>query len=82
MRPSQFALTITKERVECEFILCSTRNDPHFITTPHSRTACSFSPLHEKIFHQAEEDAASGHDLFLYRNFAGGTRETEGGHGA
>jgi PqqA peptide cyclase len=40
------------------------------------------SPLHEKIFHQAEQDAASGQDLFLYRNFAGGTRETEGRHGA
>jgi PqqA peptide cyclase len=44
--------------------------------------ACSFSPLHEKIFHQAELDASSGQDLFLYRNFSGGTRETEGGHGA
>ena len=44
--------------------------------------ACSFSPLHEKIFRQAEQDAAAGQRLFLYRNFAGGTLETEGGHGA
>ena len=44
--------------------------------------ACSFSPLHTQIFHQAEQDSTSGQDLFLYRNFAGGTRETEGSHGA
>ncbi|MCW5705167.1 MAG: pyrroloquinoline quinone biosynthesis protein PqqE, partial [Bradyrhizobium sp.] len=44
--------------------------------------ACSFSPLHEAIFHQAEQDAASGQNLLLYRNFAGGTLETESNHGA
>src|SRR5918911_349480 len=43
----------------------------------NTATACTFSPLHEKIFHQAEEDAASGTNLFLYRNFAGGTLESD-----
>ncbi|MGY4306670.1 pyrroloquinoline quinone biosynthesis protein E [Bradyrhizobium sp. USDA 4369] len=37
--------------------------------------ACTLSPLHESIFKQAERDAASGQDRFLYRNFAGGTPE-------
>jgi pyrroloquinoline quinone biosynthesis protein E len=39
--------------------------------------ACALSPLHETIFKQAERDAASGQDRFLYRNFAGGTLEKE-----
>jgi PqqA peptide cyclase len=39
--------------------------------------ACTLSPLHESIFKQAEQDAASGDDRFLYRNFAGGTLEQE-----
>jgi pyrroloquinoline quinone biosynthesis protein E len=39
--------------------------------------ACTLSPLHESIFKQAELDAASGQDRFLYRNFAGGTLEKE-----
>jgi pyrroloquinoline quinone biosynthesis protein E len=38
--------------------------------------------MHEEIFRQAEREAASGQNRFLYRNFAGGTLETEGGHGA
>jgi PqqA peptide cyclase len=38
--------------------------------------ACTLSPLHEQIFEQAERDAASGRDRFLYRNFAGGTLES------
>ncbi|MGE5159404.1 MAG: pyrroloquinoline quinone biosynthesis protein PqqE [Gemmatimonas sp.] len=37
--------------------------------------ACTLSPLHQQIFRQAEQDAASGSDRFLYRNFAGGTLE-------
>jgi len=40
------------------------------------------SPLHEQIFKTAEREAASHQDRFLYRNFAGGTLETESGHGA
>jgi len=39
--------------------------------------ACTLSPLHESIFKQAELDAASGQDRFLYRNFAGGTLEKD-----
>jgi PqqA peptide cyclase len=39
--------------------------------------ACTLSPLHESIFKQAELDAASGQDRFLYRNFAGGTPEKD-----
>ena len=31
--------------------------------------ACSFSPLHEKIFHQAEADAASGQNLLPLSQF-------------
>jgi pyrroloquinoline quinone biosynthesis protein E len=38
--------------------------------------------MHEAIFKQAEQDAASEQTRFLYRNFAGGTLETESGHGA
>jgi pyrroloquinoline quinone biosynthesis protein E len=48
--------------------------------------ACSFSSDHEQIFKQAEREAASEQTRFLYRNFAGGTLETDGGqenqHGA
>ena len=40
------------------------------------------SPMHEKIFKDAEREAAAHQDRFLYRNFAGGTLETEGEHGA
>jgi pyrroloquinoline quinone biosynthesis protein E len=39
--------------------------------------ACTLSPLHESIFKQAELDAASGQDRFIYRNFAGGTPEKD-----
>jgi pyrroloquinoline quinone biosynthesis protein E len=38
--------------------------------------------MHEQIFKQAEQEAASDNNRFLYRNFAGGTLETEGEHGA
>jgi pyrroloquinoline quinone biosynthesis protein E len=38
--------------------------------------------MHEQIFKQAEREAASHQNRFLYRNFAGGTLETDGGHGA
>ncbi len=44
--------------------------------------ACTLSPMHEQIFKQAETEAAAHQDRFLYRNFAGGTLETEGEHGA
>ena len=44
--------------------------------------ACTLSPMHEQIFKQAEQEAASDNNRFLYRNFAGGTLETEGEHGA
>ncbi len=37
--------------------------------------ACTLSPMHERIFKQAELEAAGGSDRFLYRNFAGGTLE-------
>ena len=38
--------------------------------------------MHEQIFKLAETEAAAEHNRFLYRNFAGGTLETEGDHGA
>ena len=44
--------------------------------------ACTLSPLHEEIFKQAERESTTGDTRFLYRNFAGGTLETEGEHGA
>ena len=44
--------------------------------------ACTLSPMHEDIFKQAEIEAAANNNRFLYRNFAGGTLETEGEHGA
>jgi len=39
--------------------------------------ACSFSPLHDKIFKIAETEAAEGTNRYIYRNFAGGTLEPE-----
>ena len=39
--------------------------------------ACTLSPMHEEIFKQAEQEAASDQTRFLYRNFAGGTPEAE-----
>ena len=44
--------------------------------------ACTLSPLHEQIFKLAEAEAAAGNTRFIYRNFAGGTPETGGDHGA
>jgi pyrroloquinoline quinone biosynthesis protein E len=44
--------------------------------------ACTLSPLHEQIFKQAEAEAAAGNNRFIYRNFAGGSPETGGEHGA
>jgi pyrroloquinoline quinone biosynthesis protein E len=44
--------------------------------------ACTLSPLHEKIFKIAESEAAADNNRFIYRNFAGGTLETDGDHGA
>ncbi len=39
--------------------------------------ACALSPRHEEIFKQAEQDSAGTQNRFLYRNFAGGTPETD-----
>jgi pyrroloquinoline quinone biosynthesis protein E len=39
--------------------------------------ACTLSPHHERIFKAAAEEAASDNNRFIYRNFAGGTPETE-----
>ena len=44
--------------------------------------ACTLSPMHEEIFKQAEREAAADNNRFIYRNFAGGTLETGGEHGA
>jgi pyrroloquinoline quinone biosynthesis protein E len=44
--------------------------------------ACTLSPQHEEIFRQAEREAASETRRFLYRNFAGGTLETDDTDGA
>ena len=44
--------------------------------------ACTLSPLHEMIFRQAEQEAAGEQNRFVYRNFAGGTPEAGGDHGA
>ncbi|MGB6634594.1 MAG: pyrroloquinoline quinone biosynthesis protein PqqE, partial [Bradyrhizobium sp.] len=39
--------------------------------------ACTLSPHHERIFKVAAEEAAGNHNRFIYRNFAGGTPETD-----
>ena len=44
--------------------------------------ACTLSPMHEQIFKLAEQEAAGENNRFLYRNFAGGTLETDGDNGA
>ena len=44
--------------------------------------ACTLSPLHEKIFKMAEQEAALESNRFIYRNFAGGTPEADANHGA
>ena len=44
--------------------------------------ACTLSPMHEQIFKLAEQEAAGDNNRFLYRNFAGGTLETDDEHGA
>jgi pyrroloquinoline quinone biosynthesis protein E len=44
--------------------------------------ACTLSPMHEQIFKVAESEAAADNGRFIYRNFAGGTLETGGDHGA
>ncbi len=46
--------------------------------------ACTYSPRHQDIFKLAETESSEGADRFLYRNFKGGTletQETEGTHG-
>lgn len=44
--------------------------------------ACTLSPMHEQIFKVAESEAAADIGRFIYRNFAGGTLEADGNHGA
>ena len=44
--------------------------------------ACTLSPMHEQIFKLAEQESAGDNNRFLYRNFAGGTLETDDEHGA
>ena len=39
--------------------------------------ACTLSPRHEEIFKMAETESTEGATRFLYRNFAGGTLETD-----
>ena len=39
--------------------------------------ACTLSPMHDDIFKQAERESARAENRFLYRNFAGGTLETD-----
>jgi pyrroloquinoline quinone biosynthesis protein E len=39
--------------------------------------ACTLSPRHEEIFKMAETESAEGATRLLYRNFAGGTLETD-----
>jgi pyrroloquinoline quinone biosynthesis protein E len=39
--------------------------------------ACALSPMHERIFKTAETESAEDARRFLYRNFAGGTLESE-----
>jgi pyrroloquinoline quinone biosynthesis protein E len=39
--------------------------------------ACALSPLHEQIFKTATIESAGDTRLFIYRNFAGGTLETD-----
>ncbi len=41
--------------------------------------ACALSPMHETIFKQAEREAEGETNRFIYRNFAGGTLESENG---
>ena len=43
--------------------------------------ATRLSPLHEKISKLAESEAAAADNHFIYRNFAGGTLETDRDHG-
>ncbi len=39
--------------------------------------ACALSPAHEQIFKTAMSEAAGDNRRFIYRNFAGGTREAD-----
>ncbi|MGB3864538.1 MAG: pyrroloquinoline quinone biosynthesis protein PqqE [Xanthobacteraceae bacterium] len=41
--------------------------------------ACALSPLHEQIFKTAETEACGDVNRFVYRNFKGGTPETDNG---
>ncbi|WP_424626870.1 pyrroloquinoline quinone biosynthesis protein PqqE [Bradyrhizobium sp. SYSU BS000235] len=44
--------------------------------------ACALSPVHEEIFKAALTESAEDNRRFIYRNFAGGTLETEDVHGS
>lgn len=43
--------------------------------------ACALSPVHEEIFKAALTESADDKRRFIYRNFSGGTLETEDVHG-
>lgn len=43
--------------------------------------ACALSPVHEEIFKTALTESAEDNRRFIYRNFSGGTLETEDVHG-
>lgn len=43
--------------------------------------ACALSPVHEEIFKTAMTESAEDSRRFIYRNFSGGTLETEDVHG-
>ncbi|MEH2509411.1 pyrroloquinoline quinone biosynthesis protein E [Nitrobacteraceae bacterium AZCC 1564] len=44
--------------------------------------ACALSPVHEEIFKTALAESAEDSRRFIYRNFSGGTLETEDAHGS
>ena len=44
--------------------------------------ACTLSPMHEQIFKMAETEASGDVNRFVYRNFKGGTLETDADHDA
>lgn len=44
--------------------------------------ACTLSPMHTQIFKMAETDSSGDVNRFVYRNFKGGTLETDADHDA
>src|SRR4029078_2947657 len=70
------------ECCECGFCVCRCQAFALTGAAGNTDPACTLSPLHEEIFKQAERESTTGDTRFLYRNFAGGTLETEGEQGA